>query len=409
MEAKGESGESIGVVLNPHAGHFRTRKGEKELMRLAGHRNDKGYLREKYGDRIVIGAKRNPEDIQYTCDEFMERGVKLIVSMGGDGTQGNIHTSMARRAWQKSKMKNLADCFKDRDGPGMIHFLKRLNTQQGASLPYFYNVIAGTVYVCSKMIGSTSNLELALENAFLAFDKGYGMKSFRRIYIPTIIGHSAEEPNNPARMEVMFEYADGGIRRFFDEYYKDKGPGKPNMQTAYWLTIKAIASLTVPGGFIYGLGKKIPSDVEIDKRRIPIDERTTLVASTINGDLYGLNPFHQARRDFEDFEQHYHAGEDETRPAGPAERKFHVITGDIDAWRIAIAIPRVFAGKPSGIKGAYDTLANEVTIKQFNNILYIADGTRKEEGMKLILTSGFEIGMPYLHETPLLREEKKTE
>jgi hypothetical protein len=394
---------SIGVVLNPNAGHFRTKKGEKELRRLVGQRKDKGYLQEKYGDRLVIGAKRKPEDIQYTCDEFLERRVRIIVSVGGDGTEANIHTNMARRAWENSEMKDLVDLAGDEDCPGMISFLKSINTQHGFSLPYFYNVKKGTVHVCSNLIGATSNLELALDNAFLAFDKGHGVESFRRVYLPTIIGHSAEEPNNPSRMEIMLLYADAGIRRFFDEYYKDKGPGKPDIKTAYWIIAKAIASLPVPNGFIYELGKKIPSNVTIDGKALPIEQRTALVASMIHGDLYYLKPFHLARKDFQDFERHYSAGESETRPDCPTQRKFHVLTGDFEPWRIIAAIPRVVMGKPSKIKGLYDLLANEVTIEQLNSVVYIADGTRKEEGRKLVLTSGFEIGVPYLHEAPLLR------
>jgi hypothetical protein len=316
---------------------------------------------------------------------------------------------MTRRAWERSEMKDLTDRVRKDEAPAMIRFLKNINTQQGISLPYFYNVKKGTVHVCSNLLGATSSLDLALHNAFLAFDKGYGMESFRRAYLPTIIGYSADEPNNPARMEVMLLYADAGIRRFFDEYYKDKGPGKPNMKTAYWIIAKAIASLAVPGGFVYELGKKIPSNVTIDGKPLPIEQRTALVASMINGDIYGLKPFHRARKDFEDFEQHYAAGESETRPDGPTDRKFHVLTGDVEPWRIMVAIPNVILERPSGIKGLHDELANEVTIEQLNSVMYIADGTRKEEGKKLVLTSGFEVGVPYLHEAPLLREHKRIE
>ena len=59
--------------------------------------------------------------------------------------------------------------------------------------------------------------------------------------------------------------------------------------------------------------------------------------------------------------------------------------------------------KPPNLKGLYDMLAREACIEELDDIRYIADGTRKTEGRKLILTSGFEIGMPYLHERPLLK------
>ncbi|MBN1544646.1 hypothetical protein JW898_04240 [Candidatus Woesearchaeota archaeon] len=401
-----EGSGAIGVVLNPNAGHFRTRKGEKEYKRLVGDWKGKGYLQERYGDRIVLGAKRKADDIQYTCDEFFEREVALVVTVGGDGTQGNIHTNMARRAWEMKK-KDLEWMVEEPADRPMIRFIKTLNTESGVQLPYFYNVIGGTVYVCSKMIGATDSLELALNNALLALDKGAGMASFRRIYIPTIIGYSEEEPDNPSRMEVFFQYADAGIRRFFDEYYKDKGPGKPDMSTAYWIIAKAIASLAIPGGFVYKLGEKIPCSMEMDGRNLRMKKRTALVASTIDGNLYGLKPFHLARREFEDFERHYDKGEKEQTPKGPAERPFQVLTGDVDPWRIFLALKDVLKGNPAGIKGMYDTMAREVIIKQREDVKYIADGTRKEEGKKLVLTSGFEVGMPFLHEPPLLNTEQR--
>ncbi|MBW2971490.1 acylglycerol kinase family protein [Candidatus Woesearchaeota archaeon] len=398
---------AIGVILNPNAGHFRTRKGEKEFRRLVGDWRKGGYLQERYKDRIVIGAKHKADDIQYTCDEFFERGIALVVTVGGDGTQGNIHTSMARRAWERNK-KDLEWLMEEPADKPMINFLKLLNTANGVRLPYFYNVIGGTVYVCSKMIGATDSLEHALDNAFLALDKGQGMESFRRIYIPTIIGYSAEEPDNPSRMEVFFQYADAGIRRFFDEYYKDKGPGKPDMSTAYWLIAKAITSLPIPGGFVYQLGEKIPCNVEVNGIKLPIEKRSALVASTIHGSLYGLEPFHRARRKFEDFERHYEKGEMEEAPGRAAERPFHIMTGDVDPWRIFLSLKKVFKGEPADIKGMYDILAREVVIEQLGDVKYIADGTRKEEGRTLVLTSGFEIGVPLLHEPPLLNAEQPT-
>ena len=398
-----ELSDRIGIILNPNAGMFRTKKGLKAFQRLAGRwgEND-GFLNEKYGDKIVLGAKKKADAVQYTCDEFLDSKVGLVISVGGDGTQGNIHTNMARRVWERNR-RTREEIYGDVDKKDMITFLKQLNTKTGTQLPYFYNVKGGTVYVCSSMLKFTDNLELAIDNALLAIDKGYGMESFRRLYVPTIIGYSAKEPDNTSRMEVMFQYADAGIRRFFDEYYKDKGPGKPNRKTAYWLIGKAVASLPIPGGFIHQLAKKIPCNVELDNVRLPIEQRSTLIASTLNGSLYGLRPFYQAWKEFDSFPHHYAAGEKEDLPEQSVERGFHVMTGDIDPWRIVLAIPNALMGKKMGIKDVYDTIVKEASIEQLKDIKYTADGTRKDDAKKLVLTSGFEIGMPFLHENPILK------
>jgi len=398
----GELSDKIGVILNPNAGMFRTKKGKKELERLIGRWGDGGYLQEKYGDRVIIGANKKADAVQYTCDEFLESKVCLVITIGGDGTSGNMNTNMARRIVERNK-KTIDEMCRAPDEEHMIRFLKQLNTKKGKKLIYMYNVKAGTTNVGSSMLEFTDDLEPAIDNALLAIDKGYGMRSFRRVYVPTIIGYSAEEPDNPARMEVMLQYADAGIRRFFDEYYKDKGPGKPNRKTAYWLIGKAIASLPLPGGFIHQLAKKIPCNVELDGQKLPIEQRTTLVASTINGSLYGLKPFYRAWKEFDSFPRHYEAGESEEMPEDMVERGFHVMTGDVEPWRIVMAIPKVLMGKKTGIKDMYDKMVKDATIEQLKDVTYVADGTRKTEGKKLVLTSGFEIGMPYLHETPMLR------
>jgi len=396
----------VGVVLNPNAGHFRTKKGQKEYKNLIGwHNRHIGTLQEKYGDKIVVCAKAKPEDVQYTCDEFLEKEVRLVLTVGGDGTQGNIYTNMARRVWlrSKNKLEDVVERLKNPDEKEMVSYMKRINTEKGPIIPYFYNVKGGTVHVFSNMIRATSNLELALDNTFKAFEEGFGFESFKRAFIPTIIAYSSEEPENPARMEVMFEYADGGLRKFYDEYYKDKGPGRPNRTTAYALILKALRSIPIPNGFVHQLGRKIPSTVTIDGEELPIQQRTTLVASTINGSLYGLRPFYRMPNDFQDFARHYQERQPTEIPEDAVQRAFHVLTGDVDAWRIVTAAPRMAAGKPSGIKNIHDQTAQEVIIGQNSRVLYIADGTRKEEGKKLVLTSGFEIGVPYLHEEPVLR------
>ena len=415
--------DRIGVILNPNAGMFRTKKGRKEFYRLTGRMGIPGHLKRKYGKRIVLHAEEKAEAVQYACDKFIDEKVCLIISMGGDGTQGNIHTNMAKRKWlrrkkgleencKKTDKKTNKETGKKSNNRHMLRFLKALNTEKGDKLPYFYNVKGGTVHVCSSMLGFTDNLELAIDNALRAIDKGRGMTSFRRVYVPTIIGYSAEEPDNPARMEVMFQYADGGVRRFFDEYYKDKGPGKPNMKTAYWIITKAIISLPAiplpfipswPEGFVYKLSRKTPCRVRVDGKELPMKEKRLLFASTINGNLYGLKPFRKARKHFNEFERHYNAGEDENFDKDTVERQFHILTGDFTPWRIVPALPRVLREKAPNIKGLYDLLAKEVIIEEDDDIKYIADGTRKTEGKKLILSSGFEIGMPYLHETPLLK------
>jgi diacylglycerol kinase (ATP) len=290
---------SLAVIVNPHALGVRRQPGLRD--RLAAILGDAGEAIET----------RSPADLERAARRCAERGVQVIATCGGDGT--NLMTVTA-----------LAEAYgRDR-------------------LPVLAILRGGTVNTVAENLGIRGKSEDLLTRLVAQARAGDLDTRGQDAICVTV-------PGQKSQIGFLFAAAMGA--RFLEAYY---GGPRPGPAWAGVLAARTIASSLVTGPFARKLFAPLDVDIDVDGRRVTEVPRPTLfVASTVASVGIGMKVAWQAGR----------------QPA-----RFHVICSGLSTVKMALQFRKVVGGQPLDGRPHLDVLAQRATLRFAAPDVFTLDG-----------------------------------
>jgi diacylglycerol kinase family enzyme len=278
----------LGVIINPNASGVRRANGVRARVRELGSR---------LGEVVET---HTPAELAAAADRFAARGVDLVATVGGDGTNLSALTQLVR-AYGADRLPRLA-------------FLR-----------------GGTVNTVAANLHIHGRADQILERIIARLNAGQPLATEAHDLLEVTVD------GRPPIFGFMFAAAMGA--RFLSAYYGGPIQGMP---WALWLTARTMASSLFSGPLARWLFAPVATQLTVDGEPVrDLDEPRLLLCSTV-ADL-GL-------------------GFKVTWQAGKRPGHFHVIASELSTTRMALQLPRVFTGRP--LRGAphLDRLARRASV-----------------------------------------------
>ncbi len=308
----------IGVILNPYA---------------RGNRRDPGRAQRFsaiLGDDGEVRATKDLDELEAALRDFHDHGVKVLAVCGGDGSLYHV-VSRAVRIWGE------------------------------ANLPPFSIISGGTINNIARTLGIRRSRPAAALSQLVANHRR-GRPHLLKSRQLLIINGS----------DYGYIVGAGAVVNFLNLYY---GWGKRGSVGALVLFVTLGLSWILRTGLIKRVMQPIEADILCDGQRLPFDQFTILIGSSITHLGLGVKPFYLSDKE-----------------AGA----YHFIAGTSTAGQLLSRLWCFFRGRPCGLDSLYDGSARSVSIRFAvpqaitinGEILDSVDELRLEAGPRLAFICG---------------------
>ena len=348
----------IGIIANPNAkGVLKDRDLSRRLADIVG------------ADGIVYET-RTPDDLKGAMREFRRRGVKILATCGGDGTNLTTLSEMVK-VWQAKQVRKSNGVAAHADPPAEPAIVEvemspaevsspigiwQARTSRNATslprpplieneylapppepLPMVAILRGGTVNTVAHNIGLKGRPDEILARVVEQYRSGQE------------IPHSDLDL---LEVNSMYGFLFGACMpgRFFEAYYGGPTTG------ATWasvLAMRTVASAVARGAFAKWMFSPIPAQVTVDGRPLDSQAFTLLVAATVQNVGIGVRVPYRA---------------------GTVPGRFHLVASSLPMMNLVGQFARVFAGRPLRGEPHTDTLAKKAEIKFEETQTYTLDG-----------------------------------
>jgi diacylglycerol kinase family enzyme len=348
----------IGIIANPNAkGVLKDRGLSRRLADIVGL------------DGIVYET-RTPDDLKGAMREFRRRGVKIIATCGGDGTNLTTLSEMVK-VWQAKQVRKsngvaAAQGEPPNDPPlvameipaevsAPIGIWQARTTRSAAGLPRPPHADNEYLAPPPEPLPKVAILRGGTVNTVA---HNVGLKGRPDEILARVVEHyraGQEIPHSDLDLlEVngMYGFLFGACMpgRFFEAYYGGPTTG------ATWasvLAMRTVASAVARGSFAKWMFSPIPAEVTIDGRVLDSRAFTLLVAATVQNVGIGVRVPYRA---------------------GTVPGRFHLVASSLPMMNLIGQFARVFGGRPLRGEPHTDTLAKKAEIKFEEMQTYTLDG-----------------------------------
>ena len=347
----------IGIIANPNArGLVKDRGLGQRLADIVG------------ADGIVYET-RSPEDLKAAMREFRRRGVKILATCGGDGTNLTALTEMVR-VWQAKQVRKSNGVGAAQPPPpeeaapvemtaaemsSPIGIWQARTKRDQTSLPRPPQVDNEYLAPPPEPLPKVAILRGGTVNTVA---HNIGLKGQPDEILARVVDYyrgGQEIPHSDLDLlEVngMYGFLFGACMpgRFFEAYYGGPTTG------ATWasvLAMRTVASGIMRGPFAKWMFSPIPAQITIDGRTLEAREFTLLVAATVQNVGIGVRVPYRA---------------------GTVPGRFHIIASSLPMMNLIGQFARVFGGRPLRGEPHTDALARKADIKFDEMQTYTLDG-----------------------------------
>jgi len=279
----------LGVILNPNALGVRRRPGLR------------ARLHQLVGTRGLVVETHSTEELAHAARRFVDEGVDLVATCGGDGTNLLTVTELVRA--------------------------------YGAErLPRLCILRGGTVNTIAENLRVRGRSEQILKRLIARLDSGGELPTHGQETI------AVSRDGGPPLYGFLFAAAMGA--RFLEAYYGGPVPG-PSWAIA--LAARTIASSFVAGRFASWLFAPVAMQLSVDGAPVRgIEQPRLLVASTVQDVGIGMRVAWQAGRE---------------------PGRFHLIASELTTTQMALQLHKVRLGRPLSGEPHFDRLARSAEVR----------------------------------------------
>lgn len=252
------------------------------------------------GDDGEVLDASTPEELERAVERLRAARIDVLGVAGGDGTGQVVLTAFARAAG-------------------------------GGPLPALLLLRAGTMNTVAHGHGIRGGPEQVLREVLLRRRQGLSLRTATRDLL------AVEADGAPPRHGFIF--GTGVVVTFLDAYY---ATGHPSPLTAAALLARAVGSALVRGELARGLSRREPVRVSTDGDEWPDASYLTVLAGSTPELGFGFRVFHR-------FDE---------QPGS-----FHAVGVTATPLQIALALPRIRAGRPWRRRHAQDEVARDLRLE----------------------------------------------
>lgn len=257
-------------------------------------------LRARLGDDGEVVDASTPEELARAVERFRAQGIDVLGVGGGDGTAHVVISAFA-------------------DAYG------------GAPLPRVLLLRAGAMNTVAHGNGIRGGPEAILREVLARRRQGAPLTTVERDLL------RVEAGGLPPRHGFIF--GTGAVVAFLEAYY---ATGRPSPLTAALLLARAVGSALVRGPFAASLVRRDPLRVWSDGEEWPDARYLALVAGSTPDIGFGFQAFHRCAE----------------QPGS-----FHAVGITASPLQLALALPRIRAGRPWRRRQAQDEVARELRVE----------------------------------------------
>lgn len=267
-------------------------------------------LRDLLGDDGEVVDASTPEELERAVERLRAARIDVLGIAGGDGTGHMVLTAFAR-------------------------------TLDGAPLPSLLLLRAGTMNTVAHGHRIRGTPERILREVLQRRRHGLPLRTAARDLL------AVEADGGPARHGFIF--GTGVVVTFLEAYY---ATGRPSPLTAALLLARAIGSSLVRGELARGLSRREPIRVSTDGDEWPDASYLAVLAGTTPDLGFGFQVFSRCAE----------------QPGS-----FHAVGVTATPLQIALALPRIRAGRPWRRRHAQDEVARDLRLEG-EGLRYTVDG-----------------------------------
>lgn len=263
-------------------------------------------------------------DVARVAEEFKNNEIDILALNGGDGTN---HVTLT----------NFIEAYGD------------------TPLPTIALLRGGTMNTISESVGVRGTPGKILLNLV---EKYYTRQPF------DITERDMLKITDDTGVRYGFIFGNGVVSNFLEEYY---GTGNPSPSVAASLLGKTVLSAVVNGDLVQKIFRPFKARITLDEDVWPEREYTAVMASTIEQIGLGFRPFTRCEE---------------------REGAFHVGAAVGSFGQVAMALPRIRMGIPSGESVIKDKVASRAVFETDGEILYTIDGDMHRAQNKVTVETG---------------------
>ncbi len=267
-------------------------------------------LREVLGDEGEVVEASTPEELERAVERLRAAGVDVLGLAGGDGTGQVVLTAWARAA-------------------------------PGAPLPRLLLLRAGTMNTVAHGHGIRGTPEQLLREVVARRRQGLSLRTVPRDLL------AIEADGGPPRHGFIF--GTGVVVTFLERYY---AAGHPSPLAAAALLARAVGSALVGGELARALTRREPVRVSTDGDEWADASYLAVLAGTTPDLGFGFQVFHRCAE----------------QPGS-----FHAVGVTATPLQIALALPRIRAGRPWRRRHAQDEVARDLRLEA-DGLRFTVDG-----------------------------------
>jgi len=289
-------------------------------------------LRERLDGEGEVMDASTPEELERAVERFRAARIEVLGVNGGDGTGHVVLTAFARA--------------------------------YGADpLPRLLLLRGGAMNTVAHGHGISGAPEAILRQVLIRRRRGFPLRTVERDLL------RIEADGGPPC--YWFIFGTGAVVTFLEAYY---ATGRPSPLTAACLVARAIGSAVAGRRFGAALTQRERLRVETDGEEWPDGSYLTLIAGTTPDIGFGFKAFHRC---------------------GEQPGLFHAVGITASVLQLALAVPRVRAGRPWRRRLALDEVARELVLES-SRPRFTVDGDiyRAERQIRISTGPGVEIVVP---------------
>ena len=257
-------------------------------------------LRERLGDDGEVIDASTPDELVRALERFRAAGIDVLGVNGGDGTGHVVLTA-------------LAEAF------------------AGAPLPRLLLLRGGAMNTVAHGHGIGGSPERIQREVLIRRRHGFALRTVERDLL------RIEGDRGPPRLGFIF--GTGVVVTFLEAYY---ATGRPSPLVAAALVLRAMGSALVGGSFAAALARRAPLRVATDGEEWPDGSYLTLLAGSTPDLGLGFKVFHRC---------------------GEQPGFFHAVGVTASVAQVALAVPRIHAGRPWRRRHALDEVARDLLVE----------------------------------------------